>query len=54
MEGKLVRLRAFERSDLDSTMKWINDEEVTDFLAGGNSRGSEEAKPPLVQMDDMP
>ena len=35
MEGKLVRLRAFEKSDLDSIMKWINDEEVTDFLAGG-------------------
>ncbi|HEV2169455.1 MAG TPA: GNAT family protein [Candidatus Binatus sp.] len=35
MEGKLVRLRAYERSDLDSIMKWINDEEVTDFLAGG-------------------
>ncbi len=35
MEGKLVRLRAYEKSDLDSIMKWINDEEVTDFLAGG-------------------
>ena len=35
MEGKLVRLRAYEKSDLDSIMNWINDEEVTDFLAGG-------------------
>ena len=35
MEGKLVRLRAYEKSDLDAVMKWINDEEVTDFLAGG-------------------
>ena len=35
MDGKLVRLRAYEKSDLDSIMKWINDEEVTDFLAGG-------------------
>src|SRR5260370_42642165 len=32
MEGKLVRLRGYERSDLDAVMKWINDEEVTDFL----------------------
>jgi RimJ/RimL family protein N-acetyltransferase len=32
MDGKLVRLRAYERSDLEEVMKWINDEEVTDFL----------------------
>lgn len=35
MDGRLVRLRAYEKSDLDSIMKWINDEEVTDFLGGG-------------------
>ena len=35
MEGKLVRLRGYERSDLDAVMKWINDEEVTDFLGSG-------------------
>ena len=35
MDGKLVRLRAYEKSDLDAVMKWVNDEEVTDFLAGG-------------------
>jgi len=35
MDGKLVRLRAYEKSDLDSIMKWINDEEVTDFLGAG-------------------
>jgi RimJ/RimL family protein N-acetyltransferase len=34
MEGKLVRLRAYEKSDLDAAMKWINDEEVTDLLGG--------------------
>ena len=34
MEGKLVRLRAYEKSDLDSVMKWVNDEEVTDLLGG--------------------
>ena len=34
MEGKLVRLRAYEKSDLDAVMKWINDEEVTDLLGG--------------------
>jgi RimJ/RimL family protein N-acetyltransferase len=35
MDGKLVRLRAYEKSDLDAVMKWINDEEVTDLLGGG-------------------
>ena len=34
MEGKLVRLRAYEKSDLDAVMKWVNDEEVTDLLGG--------------------
>ena len=34
MEGKLVRLRAYERSDLEAVMKWVNDEEVTDMLGG--------------------
>ena len=29
MEGKLVRIRAYERSDLESIMLWINDREVT-------------------------
>jgi len=29
MEGKLVRIRAYERSDLDAVMTWVNDEEVT-------------------------
>ncbi len=34
MDGKLVRLRAYEKSDLDAVMKWINDEEVTELLGG--------------------
>jgi len=34
MEGKLVKLRAYEKSDLDALMKWVNDEEVTDLLGG--------------------
>jgi RimJ/RimL family protein N-acetyltransferase len=34
MEGKLVRLRAYEKSDLEAVMKWVNDEEVTDLLGG--------------------
>jgi RimJ/RimL family protein N-acetyltransferase len=29
MDGKLVRIRAYEKSDLDAVMAWINDEEVT-------------------------
>ena len=35
MEGKLVRLRAYEKSDLEAVMKWVNDMEVTDLLGGG-------------------
>jgi RimJ/RimL family protein N-acetyltransferase len=34
MEGKLVRLRAYDKSDLDAIMKWVNDEEVSHFLGG--------------------
>ena len=37
MEGKLVRLRAYEKSDLDAVMKWVNDEEVTDMLGGATA-----------------
>jgi hypothetical protein len=32
IEGKLVRLRAPERGDLPTFVKWINDPEVTEFL----------------------
>src|SRR5436305_1856500 len=35
MEGKLVRIRAYERSDLDALMTWVNDEEVTRQLSPG-------------------
>ena len=35
MDGKLVRLRGYEMSDLDAVTKWINDEEVTQFLGIG-------------------
>ena len=35
MDGKLVRLRAYEKSDLDAVMKWVNNEEVTGFLGNG-------------------
>lgn len=33
MEGKLVRLRAYEREDLDNVMSWVNDPEVTRTMA---------------------
>jgi len=33
MEGKLVRIRAYEKSDLDAVMAWVNDEEVIRNLA---------------------
>ena len=32
LEGKLVRLRALEPSDLENAYKWINDGEVTQYL----------------------
>ena len=32
MEGKRVRLRAYERGDIEQAVKWTNDEEVTQFL----------------------
>lgn len=44
MEGRLVRLRAYEREDLDSVMSWVNDPEVTRTLASfpfPMSRGQE-------------
>jgi hypothetical protein len=28
MEGKMVRLRAYEKSDIDSVMRFINDPEL--------------------------
>lgn len=33
LKGKLVNLRAIERKDLDEIMKWVNDREVTKYLA---------------------
>jgi len=33
LEGKLVNLRALEMSDLDRNTRWVNDREVTQFLA---------------------
>ena len=38
MDGKLVRLRAYEKSDLDAVMKWVNDEEITDERIQERSR----------------
>jgi RimJ/RimL family protein N-acetyltransferase len=45
VEGKLVRLRAYEPSDIAAVMKWVNDPEVTQYLeafAAPVSRLSEE------------
>ena len=33
MEGKLVRLRGYEKSDLEAVMKWWHDEEVIRFIS---------------------
>jgi RimJ/RimL family protein N-acetyltransferase len=32
MQGDKVRLRRYTLSDLDETMRWVNDEEITQFL----------------------
>jgi RimJ/RimL family protein N-acetyltransferase len=32
MQGKLVRLRAYEKSDADALFRWFSDEEVTQWL----------------------
>lgn len=44
LEGKLVRLRALEPSDLEANYVWFNDREVTHFLAARYpiSHGDEE------------
>ncbi len=33
MEGKLIRIRALEKKDLDSVMQWVNDPEITKNLS---------------------
>ena len=33
LEGKLVRLRALEKADVEREYRWINDQEVTQYLA---------------------
>ena len=47
LTGKLVRLRARDMTDLDNSLRWINDPEVTSYLGGPArypfSRAEEEA-----------
>jgi len=47
MEGKLVRLRPYQKTDIEDLMKWVNDEEVTRYLGSQMtppaSRSGEEA-----------
>src|SRR5208282_4392226 len=47
MEGKVVRLRAHERSDIDEFMRFVNDEELKRFLAI-----QESLKYPLSRMQE--
>ena len=45
MQGKLVRLRAYDRSDIDFLMRWTSDDEVMQFLGPGripNTRAFQE------------
>jgi RimJ/RimL family protein N-acetyltransferase len=32
MQGKLVKLRGYEKSDVDALLRWMSDEEVTQSL----------------------
>jgi RimJ/RimL family protein N-acetyltransferase len=46
MQGKLVRLRAYEKSDADALVRWFSDDEVTRWLGPMNvpiSRAKQEA-----------
>ena len=44
MQGKLVRLRAYEKADADALFRWFSDEEVTRWLGPPNfpSRAQQE------------
>lgn len=44
MQGKLVRLRGYEKSDADALLRWFTDEEVTRWLGPPNmpSRAQQE------------
>jgi RimJ/RimL family protein N-acetyltransferase len=42
LQGKLVRLRAPERGDLPTFVRWFNDPEATQFLLRGPPMGLEE------------
>ena len=46
MQGKLVRLRAYEKADADALVRWFSDDEVTRWLGPMNvpiSRAKQEA-----------
>ena len=51
MQGKLVRLRAYEKSDADALFRWFSDEEVTRWLGPPNfpSRAQQEKFIELAQ-----
>ena len=51
MQGKLVRLRAYEKSDADALFRWFADEEVTRWLGPPNfpSRAHQERFIELAQ-----
>ncbi len=51
MQGKLVRLRAYEKSDADALFRWFSDEEVTRWLGPPNfpSRAHQEKFIELAQ-----
>jgi RimJ/RimL family protein N-acetyltransferase len=51
MQGKLVKLRAYEKSDADALLRWFSDEEVTRWLGPPNfpSRAQQEKFIELAQ-----
>jgi RimJ/RimL family protein N-acetyltransferase len=57
MEGKLVRLRGYEKSDVDLLMRWFADEEVTDLLGPINvpiTRAQQETVIARITAPDCP
>jgi RimJ/RimL family protein N-acetyltransferase len=57
MQGKLVRLRGYEKSDVDALMRWFADEEVTDLLGPINvpvTRAQQESMIARVTGPDSP
>ncbi len=50
MQGKLVRLRGYEKSDADAMLRWASDEEVTRWLGPPNLPASRAQQEKFIEM----